>query len=55
MAQGLFIHWDTELYSKEKHCLCNAKTFSINEELGKVKIILDLENINYFILFINYF
>ena len=39
MAQGLFIHWDTELYSKEKHCLCNAKTFSINEELGKVKII----------------
>ena len=39
MAQGLFIHWDTKLYSKKRHCLCKARTVSINEELGKVNFI----------------
>ena len=39
MIQGLFIHWDTELYSKSQHCFCKARTVSINEELGKVNFI----------------
>ena len=39
MAQGIFIHWDTKLYSKTQHCFCWAKTVSINEELGKVNFI----------------
>ena len=39
MAQGIFIHWDTELYSKSQHCFCWARTVSINEELGKVNFI----------------
>ena len=39
LAQGIFIHWDTHLYSKMHHCFCSAKTVSINEELGKVNFI----------------
>ena len=39
MAQGIFIHWDTELYSKSQHCFCKARTVSIIEELGKVNFI----------------
>ena len=39
MAQGIFIQWDTKLYSKTSHCFCKAKTVSINEELGKVNFI----------------
>ena len=39
IAQGIFIQWDTKLYSKSSHCFCKAKTVSINEELGKVNFI----------------
>ena len=39
MAQGIFIQWDTKLYSKIHHCFCWAKTVSINEELGKINFI----------------
>ena len=39
LAQGLFIYWDTKLYSHTRHCFSNAKTVSIIEELGMVNFI----------------
>ena len=39
IAQGIFISWDVEMYSKIRHKFAKAKTVSINEELGNVNYI----------------
>jgi len=39
IIQGIFIEWDTLLYSKWRHCFCSVKRFSIIEELGNVNFI----------------
>ena len=39
IIQGLFIEWDTKLYSKFRHVFCKARAVSINEELGSVNFI----------------
>lgn len=43
LAQGLFIYWDTKLYSHTRHCFSNAKTVSIIEELGMVNFIFRIK------------
>ena len=39
IIQGIFIKWDILLYSKTRHCFCDAKSVSIIEELGNVNFI----------------
>ena len=39
IAQGFFISWDVEMYSKIRQKFAKAKTVSINEELGNVNYI----------------
>ena len=39
IIQGVFITWDILLYSKTRHCFCDAKSVSIIEELGNVNFI----------------
>ena len=39
IAQGIFISWDVEMYSKIRLKFAKAKTVSINEELGNVNYI----------------
>ena len=39
IAQGFFISWDVEMYSKIRNKFARAKTVSINEELGNVNYI----------------
>ena len=39
IAQGFFIKWDVDLYSKEKKKFCKASSVSLNEELGNVNYI----------------
>ena len=39
IIQGIFITWDVLLYSKARHCFCDAKSVSIIEELGNVNFI----------------
>ena len=39
IIQGLFIEWDSKLYSKFRRVFCRARAVSINEELGNVNFI----------------
>jgi phospholipid-translocating ATPase len=39
IIQGIYISWDILLYSKVRHCFCDAKSVSIIEELGNVNFI----------------
>jgi len=39
IIQGIFITWDILLYSKTRHCFCDAKSVSIIEELGNINFI----------------
>ena len=39
IIQGIYISWDIFLYSKVRHCFCDAKSVSIIEELGNVNFI----------------
>ena len=39
IIQGIIIKWDILLYSKSRHCFCDAKSVSIIEELGNVNFI----------------
>jgi len=39
IIQGIYIKWDIFLYSKVRHCFCDAKSVSIIEELGNVNFI----------------